>query len=664
MNNKMAFKFAFKNMRANSLLLTPFLIASSIMSALFFIMSSLGQNKYVEENFEYILMLIRFGNILAGIFTFIFILYANGFLTKRRNKEFALYGILGLEKKHIAKIVFIEYILNFFVISIFSVIGGFVLGKLSLVILNRVTKNITAKVIDYGFSTPSAILTFAFLGITFIFIYLLTIFKIEKSTPIELLSSQKKAEGEPKSKFILGTLGFIILCYGYYISITSEERLESFYKFFPAVILVIFGTYLLFIAFSILILKLLKRNRNLYYKAKNFLSISGMLYRMKSNAVSLASIALLATSIIVTLSSTLTINSGIKEVAKSIDPQDFFVEFLIDDYRDKDWIEIGNRKKREVTEFLNTILKNDEKIKDLKIYKHIFLQPVLNENGKLVPLGKKRAVAKYLFVEILDEYNEKNNTNYTLKDDEVLYSSNLKSLYKPDNLELAGQNYKLVKISDEIPKHIAGDSIKIIVKDDETFAKMGKAYEKGAGYFYYLRFSFDTENVKDKGEFFERLQNNFNYRDTDKKDGMRIYFSSKERNKKIMYEVNGGFLFLGAIISLIFITGTILITYYKQISEGFEDRQNYQIMKNVGLPDKMIKKSLRTQILWIFFLPLIVAMTHSAFAFPILYNMLRGLGLNNSKLFAMNFGVVVLAFTVLYFIIYTITSRIYYKIVK
>ena len=184
MNNKMAFKFAFKNMRANSLLLTPFLIASSIMSALFFIMSSLGQNKYVEENFEYILMLIRFGNILAGIFTFIFILYANGFLTKRRNKEFALYGILGLEKKHIAKIVFIEYILNFFVISIFSVIGGFVLGKVSFVILNRVTKNITAKVIDYGFSTPSAILTFAFLGITFIFIYLLTIFKIGKSTPI------------------------------------------------------------------------------------------------------------------------------------------------------------------------------------------------------------------------------------------------------------------------------------------------------------------------------------------------------------------------------------------------------------------------------------------------------------------------------------------------
>lgn len=664
MNNKMAFKFAFKNMRANSLLLTPFLIASSIMSALFFIMSSLGQNKYVEENFEYILMLIRFGNILAGIFTFIFILYANGFLTKRRNKEFALYGILGLEKKHIAKIVFIEYILNFFVISIFSVIGGFVLGKLSFVILNRVTKNITAKVIDYGFSTSSALLTLAFLAITFIFIYLLTIFKIGKSTPIELLSSQKKAEGEPKSKFILGTLGFIILCYGYYISITSEGRLESFYKFFPAVILVIFGTYLLFIAFSILILKLLKRNRNLYYKAKNFLSISGMLYRMKSNAVSLASIALLATSIIVTLSSTLTINSGIKEVAKSIDPQDFFVEFLIDDNREKDWIELGNRKKREVSEFLNTILKDGEKIKDLKIYKHIFLQPVLNENGKLVPLGKKRATAQYLFVEILDEYNEKNNTNYTLKDDEVLYSSNLKSLYKPDNLELAGQNYKLVKIPDETPKHIAADSIKIIVKDDETFAKMEKAYEKGAGYFYNLRFSFDTENVKDKGEFFERLQNSFNYRNTDKKDVMKMSFSSKEINKKIMYEINGGFLFLGAIISLIFITGTILITYYKQISEGFEDRQNYQIMKNVGLPDKMIKKSLRTQILWIFFLPLIVAMTHSAFAFPILYNMLRGLGLNNSKLFAMNFGVVVLAFTVLYFIIYTITSRIYYKIVK
>ena len=157
MKSKMASKFAFRNMKANALLLTPFLIASSIMGTLFFVMASLGQNHYIEKNHEYVAILIKFGSFIVGIFTFIFILYANSFLAKRRNKEFALYGILGLEKKHIAKIISIEYILNFLTVSFFSITGGFVLGKLAFILLNKITKNMTAKIMDYNFSISSAI---------------------------------------------------------------------------------------------------------------------------------------------------------------------------------------------------------------------------------------------------------------------------------------------------------------------------------------------------------------------------------------------------------------------------------------------------------------------------------------------------------------------------
>ena len=164
MKSKMASKFAFKNMKANALLLTPFLIASSIMGTLFFVMASLGQNLYIEKNHEFVVILIKFGIFIVGIFTFIFILYANSFLAKRRNKEFALYGILGLEKRHIAKIISIEYILNFLTVSFFSITGGFVLGKLAFILLNRITKNMTAKIMDYNFSSSSAILTLIFLG--------------------------------------------------------------------------------------------------------------------------------------------------------------------------------------------------------------------------------------------------------------------------------------------------------------------------------------------------------------------------------------------------------------------------------------------------------------------------------------------------------------------
>lgn len=659
MKSKMASKFAFKNMKANALLLTPFLIASSIMGTLFFVMASLGQNHYIEKNHEYIAMLIQFGIFIVGIFTFIFILYANSFLAKRRNKEFALYGILGLEKKHIAKIISIEYILNFLTVSFFSITGGFVLGKLAFILLNRITKNMTAKIMDYNFSISSAILTLIFFAIIFILIYLTMIFRIGKSTPIELLSKQKKAEGEPKSKFILGTLGFIILCIGYYLSITSKGSIKSFGRFFPAVFAVIIGTYLVFIAFSILVLKLLKRNRILYYKAKNFLSISGMLYRMKSNAVSLASITLLSTSIIVTLATTLTINSSIKDFTNSIHPKDFYLSFSVTG-NNKDILENGEERKKEILDVLNKVLKEDEKIKNLTV-KKTMMNPVINENGKITPLGKRSELASFLIIETLEDFNKNNNTNYTLNDDEVLYSTNSKNLKNYDSMEFAGKNYKLVKVKDLYPKNIAADGMIIIVKDNEIFIKMLDNYnEKQLK--YNLDFNFDLDSA-DKEAFYSRLQTDYNIF-VQQKDVFSHSLSSKAEVDAFAYELNGGLLFFGMIVALIFITGTVLITYYKQISEGFEDKQSYHIMKNVGLPDSIIKKSLRVQILWIFFLPLVVATIHSLFAFPILHNILKGLGFQSIRIFAMSFATIVLSFSVIYFIIYSITSRVYYKIIR
>ena len=489
------------------------------------------------------------------------------------------------------------------------------------------------------------------------------IFRIGKSTPIELLSKQKKAEGEPKSKFILGTLGFIILCAGYYLSVTSKGNLSSFFAFFPAVIAVIIGTYLVFIAFSILVLKLLKRNRNLYYKAKNFLSISGMLYRMKSNAISLASITLLSTSIIVTLATTLTINSSIKELTDSIHPNEFYLSSSVTG-NNKDILENGEERKKEILNILNRVLKEDEKIKNLTVKKTI-MNPVINENGKITPLGKRRELSAFLIVETLEDFNRNNNTNYTLNDDELLYSTNSKSLKDYESLDFAGKNYKLVKVKNLFPMSISAEGMIIIVKDNETFVKMLEEYtfnynEKQLK--YNLDFNFDLESA-DKEAFYTRLHIDYDIF-VQQKDIFSHSLSSKTEVDAFAYELNGGLLFFGMIVALIFITGTVLITYYKQISEGFEDKQNYHIMKNVGLPESIIKKSLRVQILWIFFLPLVVATIHSIFAFPILHNILKGLGFQSIRIFAMSFSTIVLGFSVIYFIIYSITSRVYYKIIR
>ena len=663
MKSKMASKFAFRNMKANSLLLTPFLIASSVMGTLFFIMTSLGQNKYIEANHMYVSTLIKIGIVIVGIFTFVFILYANSFLTKRRNKEFALYGILGLEKKHIAKIISIEYILNFLTVSFFSIAGGFVLGKLAFVILNRITKNMTAKIIDYNFSTSSAILTLAFLAIIFVIIYLIMMFRIGKSTPIELLSRQKKAEGEPKSKFILGTLGFIILCVGYYLSITSKGSIKSFGRFFPAVFAVIIGTYLVFIAFSILVLKLLKRNRNLYYKSKHFLSISGMLYRMKSNAVSLASIALLSTSIIVTLSTTFTINSSIKSILDESNPNDFSFSTGITG-NSNELIKNGEKREKEILKLLDNILKDDEKIKNLTI-KKVGVYDVIINDGIIRPSDNTETGVKFLVVETLEDFNRINKTNYTLNDGEVFYSENLKVPSNYDYLELAGEKYKLVKDKNLFSKNLYYGEIRIIVKDDVTFLKMVSEYTPKYNEYdgeYKLEFNFDLESA-DKKAFYTRFKIDYEVYTHLKKISSYSY-GAKHDAEAFAYEVNGGLLFFGMIVALIFITGTVLITYYKQISEGFEDKQNYHIMKNVGLPDSIIKKSLRVQILWIFFLPLVVATIHSLFAFPILHNILKGLGFQSIRIFTMSFATIVLSFSVIYFIIYSITSRVYYKIIR
>lgn len=663
MKSKMASKFAFRNMKANSLLLTPFLIASSIMGTLFFIMASLGQNKYIEANHLYVSTLIKIGIVIVGIFTFVFILYANSFLTKRRNKEFALYGILGLEKKHIAKIISIEYILNFLTVSFFSITGGFALGKLAFVILNRITKNMTAKIIDYNFSSSSAILTLAFLAIIFVIIYLIMMFRIGKSTPIELLSKQKKAEGEPKSKFILGTLGFIILCVGYYLSITSKGSIKSFGRFFPAVFAVIIGTYLVFIAFSILVLKLLKRNRNLYYKSKHFLSISGMLYRMKSNAISLASIALLSTSIIVTLSTTFTINSSIKSILDESNPNDFSFSTGITG-NSNELIKNGEKREKEILKLLDNILKDGEKIKNLTI-KKVGVYDVIINDGIIRPSDNKETGVKFLFVETLEDFNRINKTNYTLNDGEVFYSENLKVPSNYDYLELAGEKYKLVKDKNLFSKNLYYGEIRIIVKDDATFLKMVSEYTPKYNEYdgeYKLEVNFDLDS-SDKKAFYTRFKIDYEVYTHLKKISSYSY-GAKHDAEAFAYEVNGGLLFFGMIVALIFITGTVLITYYKQISEGFEDKQNYQIMKNVGLPDSIIKKSLRVQILWIFFLPLVVATIHSLFAFPILHNILKGLGFQSIRIFTMSFATIVLSFSVIYFIIYSITSRVYYKIIR
>ena len=257
-------KFALKNMKTNRVMLVPFILSSSIMLSLFYIMRSLVSNDYVIHRHKDLPMVINFGTLIVAIFTFMFIIYANRYLIKRRSKEFALYSILGLETRHIRKSIFIEEFITFLVIGILSLLEGHVFGKLSFLGLNKIMKDVNVKLMNYTFSYKSALYLFIFTAIIFIAVYIISCWNIRAVSPIQLLAQQKAGQKEPKSKFIISLLGVLLLAGGYYLALASDGTLNSLKNFFVAVVMVIGATYFLFVSFSIWILKLLKKSPNIY----------------------------------------------------------------------------------------------------------------------------------------------------------------------------------------------------------------------------------------------------------------------------------------------------------------------------------------------------------------------------------------------------------------
>lgn len=663
MGTKLANKFAFKNMKANKIFVIPFILSSSIMIALFNIMICISQNEYVRTRHVSLPILINFGVVIIGIFSFIFIIYANRFLVKRRNKEFALYAILGLEKKHIRKIIFIEQTIIFAITTLISIVGGFILGKLMFLMVNKLIESGTPKLSNYPFSTYGAVITLAYILVIFIVIYLLNIKDISKSSPMELLSKQYQGESEPKSKLLLTIIGLALLAGGYFLALHTEGTLKSLGIFFLASLLVIFATYFLFISFSIVVLKLMKKDKKKYYKDKNFISISGMMYRMKGNALGLASIAVLCTGVIITLSATLTIYKNMDNIINTTMSRDYTMEPYKSAtvYDSQEDIEARQAKAESIVR--KNVGKN-EKIS--KIYsKEEMMTFVYKDGDSILSTDSTSSQGKlpcYIIVSTIDSYNQETGQNIKLRDDQVLISANNKNLIKGmARINLMNKAYDMEVQNIDIPGNIAVESYRIIVPSYKQLLEAANFYKVkniDTGKWNPSQINLYTAwNVENSSkDYFKNLEESI---------GKKEYFvKAKSDLAEFIYQLNGGFLFLGIMIGLIFLIGTILITYYKQVSEGYEDRKQYQIMKKVGLPDELIKKTAETQIVWMFFIPLIVALIHSLVASKIVYQLLGLFGVYGYYKYGINIAMVIGLFAVVYLVIFKVTSNIYYKIVK
>lgn len=585
-------------------------------------------------------------------------MYANGFLIKRRNKEFALYGILGLEKKHIRKILFIEYFVLFICSLFIGVVGGYIFGKVTFIALNYLLKDTAGSLMDYPFSMKSCVSTVVLAFVLFVITLIRNNIKIYLATPVQLLGNQHKGEGEPKNRYLFLLLGFILLGAGYAIALTIQGILSSLVYFFSAALLVLIGTYLLYISFSIFILKLQRTNERYYYKPTHFLSVSGLLYRMKANAVSLASVSILSTGVLITLSATAAIYSTVQKTVDNVMPREYLLS--------SDEI-VTTENKDEIEHILYTAanqgLEVSNGIEDDYV-SYGYITSASRVGNELKALKPEQAQKPYfMIVRDLASYNKRTHQQIELKDNEILMCANQKNLLDLDQVKIGDITYTIHKVPNFIPSTYAVESYGIIAKDFTVMKKIGEVLQMkniDTGEYYTPDITADLNwnlksNVVDKTKYFATQSTYAKENSFD--------FETKEQTVKKAYELNGGFLFLGILIGIIFIVGTVLITYYKQINEGYEDRDKFQIMKKVGLPDQLIHQTSNSQVLWLFLAPLAVATLHSLVASKIVSQLLGLFAVHSYMEYAQMLFAVIGIFSIVYFVIFRLTSRAYYRIV-
>lgn len=655
MNKFFYSKLALNNIKKNSRTYFPYILTCICTIAMFYIMSflSTGVNFPTEDVQEVMGVILNLGVYVIGIFSVIFLFYTNSFLIKNRKKEFGLFNILGMEKKHILKILLLETTFISFISLITGLALGIVLSKsIFLLLLKILGLNIQ---MGFQISLNALVSSIVLFIIIFAIIFLNSFRQIHLTNPIELLKGGQVGEKEPKTKWLMTIIGFVCLFSGYYISVTTDNAIESLSSFFIAVILVIIGTYALFMAGSIAILKMLRKNKRIYYKSNNFISISGMIYRMKQNAAGLANICILSTMVLVMLSTTVSLFIGVEDSLRRNLGNDIVVSV---ETINADTDRIDSIIEKEVKSYNGTI-ENKLSFK----YSNTIAEQNGNKfsgNDLFFQQSSNLSQAINFMIISVGEYNKLEKTNITLKDDEILlYSNNKKNTFEKINFNNIDFKVKANLKSLSFVPDTSLVSSYAVVTANENIIKNIKANDKNSTGALSYHYSFDTNIDKESQK---KLTKSLSA--SLEKGNVEAYVDGLEDKREGFNSVYGGLFFLGIFLGTLFVMATVLIIYYKQISEGYDDRKRFEIMKKVGMSDKEIKKSIHSQVLMVFFIPLITSCIHVAFAFNVINKLLVLLVLENTKLFIMCTIGTILVFTILYAIVYSLTAKVYYKIVS
>ena len=654
-------KFALNNLVKNKRFILPYILSTIFTIASFYILTSLSLGKNLDklpQGISATKQVLGFGVIVIAIFSAIFLFYTYSFLIKRRVREFGLYSVLGMTKKQIARILILETIFIAVITLVFGLAFGLLFDKLMLLVL---LKLFTAGV-SFGFViTPIAVfLTILLFGGIFFLLLIYTVVKIFRLKIVALLKEENNGEREPKARLILAILGLGLTGYGYYLAQTIQNPIKAITMFFIAVLAVIFGTYLIFMAVSITVLKLMKNNKTFYYKPKNFISVSGLLYRMKRNAVGLANICILSTMVLVTMGTTSALYAGSEDAYNTRFPRDI----IINGYRSTEGklAEIEKNVKKAT---------QDAGVETKDLVSYNMLNVVGRLNGTEINYESEFTGSfdkiKTIVVLELKDYNKVSKEQKTLNAGETLLFIDKKGKYEANEITVQGVNLKIKEKLTDFPGALGTaaanimDTYYVVVKDNADVKKIESALKKklnisdGEGeIFNYVGF-----NISDKSKEAKVIEN---FKQLEKEGNINI--EGKAENETNFKGFYASFLFIGVFISMIFVVSQVVIMYYKQISEGYEDKGKFGIMRKVGLTDRQIKQSIRSQVLMIFFAPLAVATLHTVVAYPFIEKILKLFLATDNNVFLIALAVTIAVFAVFYLIVYLITSRIYYRIIK
>ena len=659
MNKRFYPRLAAQNLRKNRTFFRPYLFAVVGVVAGFYMMATTTHMESIAGLADYgsLEAILNLGLVVIGIVSAFFLFYINSFLMKQRGREFALYAVLGMSKRNIARMLFHETI-NTALIGIGGgLIAGIVFDRLFLMILCKLMRIIYTGPLVYG---DRAALTAMFFVMLLLLVFFINLGKIGLSQPVALLYAKNTGEREPKARWLLALIGLLCLGAGYAISITTRSPLQALLLFFIAVLLVIAGTLLLFLAGSVTLLRLLKKNKRYYYRTRHFVSVSTLMYRMKRNAVGLGIICILSTAVLVMISSTATLYASIQD--------------MISDKHPRQIMAMAVDKENPITS--SDLVESAERAgyhpQNVMTYCGLVTSGLLTENGfscdqtiEATGWEIENGVKQLLLLPVSD-YEALTGETTELADGQMLLRSRHTAL--PASMEVFGLPMTVVGEAQQNPAvrafesdYAMVDTVTLVVTetDFQTLYETQKAAYDGyaSGIEYHANFDLPAE--EDADDCVRKMHDEIVIRGGGTSD-----IGTAAAMERSMQTLFGGLLWLGIFLGVLFLAGTILIIYYKQVSEGYEDRERFNIMQKVGMTRPEVAGAIRSQVLLMFFLPLGMAVLHMAAATPMILRLLRTFQFTNTTLYIWSVGICAAVFALIYTAVYAITARSYYKIVS